>query len=321
MITKINKMKRSLFTRISELITDPRRIVAFLGSRGFLNWMPDALYLKIVFPMFTGYKLDLKNPQTFNEKLQWLKLYDRNPAYIQMVDKYAVREYIANKIGDEYLIPLLGVWDRFEDIDFFRLPDQFVLKPTHDSGSVIICKDKAKLDIPAARKKISRSLRRNYYYVGREWPYKNVEPRIIAEKYIVDESGYELKDYKFFCFDGVSRAMFVASDRQVRGEEVKFDFYDMNFEHLPFTQGHPNSNRQIRPPVSFEKMKKLAGILSKGISQVRVDFYDINGQIYFGELTFSHFGGCVPFVPKEWDVIFGDWINIPDNTKWQANSR
>lgn len=307
----MNKKNRSLFKKILRISTDPRRLVAALGVRGFLNWMPDSLYLKIVFPMHTGYKLNLKNPKTFNEKLQWLKLHDRSPAYTQMVDKYAVRDYIARTIGNEYLIPILGVWDRFEDIDFSQLPNQFVLKPTHDSGSVIICRDKARLDIPAAQYKINNSLKRNYYYPFREWPYKNVEPRIIAEKYMVDESGYELKDYKFFCFDGVSKAMFVASDRQVEGEEVKFDFYDMNFEHLPFVQGHPNANRQIRPPDSFEKMKKLAEILSKGISQVRVDFYDINGQIYFGELTFSHFGGWVPFVPNEWDEIFGSWLTLP----------
>lgn len=308
----MNKKKSLFFKRVLGLITDPRRIVVSLGGRGFLNWMPDALYLKIAFPTFTGYKLNLKNPKTYNEKLQWLKLHDRNPAYTQMVDKFAVREYIAKKIGEGYLIPLLGVWDRFEDIDFSKLPNQFVLKPTHDSGSVIVCKDKAKLDIADARKKINKSLKRNYYYSGREWPYKNVKPRIIAEKYMVDESGYELKDYKFFCFDGIPRAMFVASDRQVKGEEVKFDFYDMNFEHLPFVQGHPKSNRQIQRPESFERMKELAGILSKGISHVRVDFYDINGQIYFGELTFSHFGGWVPFVPKEWDEIFGSWINLPN---------
>ena len=306
----MNKKKRPLFKRVLGLITDPRRIVAFLGGRGFLNWMPDALYLKIAFPTFTGYKLDLKNPKTFNEKLQWLKLYNRNPAYTQMVDKFAVREYIAKKIGEEYLIPLLGVWDRFEDINFSQLPNQFVLKPTHDSGSVIICKDKSKLDIKETQNKINKSLKRNFYYAGREWPYKDVKPRIFAEKYMVDESGYELKDYKFFCFDGIPRAMFVASDRQVQGEEVKFDFYDMNFEHLPFVQGHPKSNRQIQRPESFERMKELAGKLSTGIPHVRVDFYDINGKIYFGELTFSHVGGWVPFVPKEWDEIFGGWIKL-----------
>lgn len=274
--------------------------------------IPNKLYLSYIYKKRFGKSIDWKNPQTFNEKLQWLKLYDRKPEYTQMVDKYEAKKYVADRIGEEYIIPTLGIWDKFDDIDFDALPNQFVLKCTHDSGGLVICTDKSKLDIEKARAKISRSLKTNYYWHGREWPYKNVTPRIIAEKYMVDESGYELKDYKFFCFDGSAKAMFIASDRSNPNEETKFDFYDMDFNHLPFTNGHPNSNHEIRCPKSFEKMKELAGALSEGIPQLRVDFYDINGQVYFGELTFSHWSGMVPFKPEKWDKLFGDWINLPD---------
>lgn len=256
-----------------------------------------------------GKRLNLKNPQTFNEKLQWLKLYDRNPEYTKMVDKYEVRKYISDKIGEEYLIPLLGVWDSFDEIDFDKLPDQFVLKCTHDSGGLVICRDKSKLDINKARKTINKCLKKNFYKFTREWPYKNVKPRIIAEKFMVDESGTELKDYKFFCFDGTVKALFIATDRPY---DTKFDFFDSDFNHLDIRHGHPNSNRELSKPKGFDEMIKLSQILSKGMAHVRVDLYDINGKIYFGELTFFHHGGLVPFDPPKWDEIFGEWLTLPE---------
>lgn len=275
--------------------------------------LDDETYLKKVYKLQMGKDLNLENPQTFNEKLQWLKLYDRKPEYTQMVDKYEAKKYVANKIGEEYIIKTLGVWDKFDDIDFSVLPNQFVLKTTHDSGGVIICKDKSTFDINKAKEKLEKSLKRKYYYVWREWPYKNVKPRIIAEEYMVDESGYELKDYKFFCFDGKVKALFVAKDRTKVDEETKFDFFDENFNHLPFTNGHPNSAPPYIKPQNFEKMKELAGILSKEIPHLRVDFYNINGKIYFGELTFTHWSGMVAFEPEEWDYKLGSWINLPIN--------
>ena len=300
-------------SRVKELMQNPLRIFFTLGHHGLLNWMSDETYLKIGYRIRMKKKLNLDNPTTFNEKLQWLKIHDRKPEYTMMVDKYEVKKLVAEKIGEEYVIPTIGVWDNFEDIDFDTLPEQFVLKCTHDSGGLIICRDKSKLDIKAAKKKINRCLKHNFYYTNREWPYKDVKPRIIAEKYMVDESGYELKDYKIFSFDGFAKAMFIASDRSNPNEETKFDFYDMNFKHLPFTNGHPNSTHKIRCPTSFEQMKKFAEVLSKGIPQVRVDFYDINGQIYFGEMTFSHWSGMTPFDPDEWDKKFGEWIKLPDS--------
>ncbi len=268
-------------------------------------------YLKKIFRYRMGEELDLINPESFNQKIQWLKLYDRNPKYTKLVDKYEVKFIVDRILGTGYTFPTIGVWSHFSDIDFNELPNEFVLKCTHDSGGVVICKNKINFDKSAAKKKLEGSLKNNYYTISREWPYKNVKHRIIAEKYMVDESGYELKDYKFFCFNGIAKVMFIASDRQNTNEETKFDFFDMEFNHLPFTNGHPNSNKIIIKPKSFEKMKKLAEILSEGIPQVRIDFYDINGNIYFGEMTFSHWSGFVPFIPDEWDYRLGSMINLP----------
>ena len=300
--------------KIKDIAKNPLLLFLTFGHRGMFNWMDDEQYLKIAFYARMHKKLDLNNPQTFSEKIQWLKLYDRKPEYTIMVDKFEVKKYVASKIGEEYIIPTLGVWDSFDEINFATLPEQFVLKCTHDSGGLVICTDKSELDIKAARKKINTSMQHNYFWGTREWPYKNVKPRIIAEQYMVDESGYELKDYKLFCFDGSSKAMFIASDRSKPDTETKFDFYDMEFKHLPFTNGHPNASHEIKCPISFEKMKQLAEVLSKGIPHVRVDFYDINGTIYFGELTFAHWSGMVPFEPEEWDYKFGSWITLPNQS-------
>lgn len=271
--------------------------------------IPDKEYISLRYRAYCGKKLNLKTPITFNEKLQWLKLHDRKARYTKMVDKYEVREYIKEKIGEEYLIPLLGVYDRFEDIDFDKLPSQFVLKPNHTSGNVFICTDKYKVDYKALKKEVDKWMKREYYWVHREWPYKNIKPRIIAEKYMVDESGVELKDYKFFCFNGEPKALFVATDR---GIDTRFNFYDMQFNQLPFMQHYKNSTKKINKPQGFDEMVILATTLSTGIPHVRVDFYDVNGKIYFGELTFYHFSGLEKFEPDEWDYKLGSWLELPD---------
>lgn len=279
---------------------------------------PDEIFLKIVFYLRMGYKLNLNNPRSYSEKLQWLKLHNRHPEYTQMVDKVAAKEYVASIIGNEYIIPTIAVYDSVEDIIWEDLPAQFVLKCSHDSGGIVICKDKEKLDIEKAKKKLARGLKQSYYQVNREYPYKDVPRKIICEEYREDESGYELKDYKWFCFDGKPQALFIASDRGSQTEETKFDFFDMDFNHLPFRNGHPNSAHEIKKPIGFEKMKELAAKLSQGIPQVRIDFYDINGHIYFGEITFFHWSGMMPFEPKEWDYTFGEWINLPKELKKDA---
>lgn len=289
---------------------NPMRVFVKLGGWGFFNWMSDETYLKIAFRSLMGKKLNLKNPQTFNEKLQWLKLHDRKPIYTTMVDKYEAKKYVAGIIGEQYIIPTLGIWNKFEDIDFDKLPNQFVLKCTHDSGGLVICRDKSKFDVQATKKKITRSLKRNYFWQGREWPYKDVKPRIIAEKYMEDMNTNDLKDYKFFCFDGEPKILFIATDRANPNEETKFDFYDINYKHLDFTNGHPNAIKEPQKPIKFEEMVTLAGKLSQNIPLLRVDFYEISGKVYFGELTFSHWSGFVPFKPEEWDKILGAWIHL-----------
>ncbi|MGM9551702.1 MAG: ATP-grasp fold amidoligase family protein [Clostridia bacterium] len=292
-----------------------RKLIKKLLDTGFrlhlFDKMSDEKYLKMIYKARMGKELNLENPQSYNEKLQWLKLYDRKDIYTTMVDKYAVKEYVAELIGEEYIIPTLGLWDNFDEIGFDDLPEQFVLKCTHDSGGLVICTDKSKLDKDAAKKKINKCLKTNFYSYGREWPYKNVPRKIIAEKYMVDESGTELKDYKFFCFDGEVKAMFIASDRANPNEETKFDFFDRDFNHLPFTNGHPNSDREVQKPQGFDKMVELAEVLSKGLPHVRIDFYDIYGKVYFGEITFFHWSGMTPFEPEEWDNTFGSWIKLP----------
>lgn len=459
---------------IKKFITDPVSRFHILNSRGFYKNMSDEQFLKKAFKIRMGYELDLDNPKTFNEKLQWLKLNDRNPEYSKLVDKYEVRNYVKEMIGEEYLVPLVGgPWDSFEEIDFAALPNQFVLKCTHDSGGLVICRDKSTLDIEKVKNKINRSLKRNYYYHMREWPYKGVKPRIIAEKYMEDsqnkvlpvykifcfngepkiiqtiqndkqanesidyfsiewelldlkqnypnsktpypkpqhldvmleiaktlskekaflrvdlylenqeikfsentfysDSGLEryhpeiwdkrmgewlvlpsrggyrivvgdtailvkisennnlniiknaegiiseikdgsigqLTDYKFFAFDGVVKAMFIATDRSLDEEETKFDFFDTEFNHLPFTNGHPNSDKILEKPKNFELMLKLTSKLSKGIPSARIDFYEVNGSIYFGEITLFHWSGLTKFEPQIWDEIFGSWIKLP----------
>ena len=276
----------------------------------FGGWMPDKLYVRLMYRLIMGKRLNLKSPQTYNEKIQWLKLYDRKPEYSTLVDKYAVKKYVSEIIGEKYVIPTLGVWDKAEDIDWESLPESFVLKTTHGGGNtgVVICKDKSLFNKEKAIEKLKRSLKQDLYKTLREWPYKNVPRRIIAEQFIGAENS-DLPDYKFFCFDGKVKALFVATERGTGN--VKFDYYDADFNHLDLTQFHPMSGKVLEKPSNFDEMKQVAEKLSKGIPHVRVDLYDANGQIYFGELTFYHHGGITPFHPESWDYEFGKWLKLP----------
>lgn len=296
---------------MNDIMRNPFRPYVWLSSLGMCRFVPDEMHLKLLYRGTMGRFPNLENPQTFNEKLQWLKLHDRNPLYTTLVDKYAVKEWATKKIGEKYIVPTYGVWESFRDIDFDSLPDQFVLKCTHDSGSVAICRNKDSFDYNAACKKLTKGLKKNFYWSSREWPYKHVRPRIIAEKYIELANGADdLPDYKYFCFSGKAKAMFVATNRFGEGE-TRFDFYDMRFRHLPFTNGHPNAEYRPAKPKAFDEMRELAEKLSEGIPHVRVDFYESDEGIYFGEMTFSHWGGLVPFEPPEWDERFGKWIELP----------
>lgn len=300
----MNKWKR--------LLRNPYKVFSVLATKGYMKRLSDKTYIKLFFRSQMGYPLNLASPKTFNEKIQWLKLYDRKPEYTKMVDKYAVREYIAQTIGDEYLIPLLGVWNDPDEIDFDALPERFVLKCNHNSGTgMYICKDKSQMDIEKVKNDLRKGLEEDYYISNREWPYKDVPRKITAEQYMEDDTTSELRDYKFFCFNGDAKALFIATDRQTAGEETKFDFFDMNFEHLDVRNGHPNAATPPAKPINFELMKELAEKLSQGIPHVRVDFYEVNGKVYFGELTFFHWSGVVPFEPAEWDTVFGEWIQLP----------
>lgn len=282
-----------------------------LNSRQFFKWIPDKMFLKFAYKTLIGQKLNLNNPETFNEKLQWLKLFDRKPIYTTMVDKYDVKEYVASKIGEEHIIPTLGVWNRFDDIDFDSLPNQFVLKCTHDSGGLVICKDKSKLDKIAAKKKIEKCLKRNFYWTGREWPYKDVEPRIIAEKYMEDYPTTNLTDYKIHSFNGDPKVILVCRDR-FSELGLTEDFFDQKWIHLDVQRGeHLNSKEEIICPKDLDKMLELARILSRDVPFLRSDFYTIGGKIYFGELTFFPASGFENFVPDSFDKILGDWLVLP----------
>ena len=288
-----------------------QKAISYSNCYGLFNWLPDSLFLKLNFWARMDKKLSIVNPNTFNEKLQWLKLYDRRPEYIQMVDKYEVRKYISEKIGEEYLIPLLGVYKHFDEIDFNKLPNQFVLKCTHDSGGVVICKDKSNFDIESAKKKFGKYLNRNYYYNSREWPYKFIEPRIICEQYMVDEREDELKDYKFMCFNGEVKCSFVCLNRN-SSKGLNVDFYDMEWEPMPFERHYPSSGEITQRPNQFDKMVGFSEQLSNDIPFVRVDFYEIDGQLYFGELTFYPGSGFEEFNPERYDYLLGSWINLPN---------
>ena len=273
--------------------------------------LPDKWYLFFRFKNRVGYWPHLNHPRTFNEKLQWLKLNDRHAEYTQMVDKIDAKKYVASIIGDKYIIPTLGVWNSVDEIEWDKLPNQFVIKVSSDSGGIVVCKDKQTLDIEKAKEKLTNGWGKNYYVHNKEYPYRDLTPRIIAEEYKEDESGYELRDYKIFCFNGEPKILFVASDRQNAGEDTKFDFFDLNWNHLPFTNGHPNSKEHIAKPKNFEEMLEIAKKLSVGIPQVRIDLYNCNGQIYFGEITFFHWSGMTAFDPVEWDFKLGKMIKLP----------
>lgn len=275
-----------------------------------LNHLPDKLYLQIIFKLKLNEKLDLKNPRTFNQKLQWLKLYNRNPQYTKIVDKYEFKNFITEKIGAEHVIPTIGRWEKFDDIDFETLPDKFVLKCNHDSGGLVICKDKSKFDKQAAKEKIEKCMRVNYYLRGREWPYKNVKPCIIAEEYLDLPSG--LTEYKIFSFNGRAEIIDVCKGIAHTGNRTN-TFFDRDFNRLPIQTLLPNQKEEEQKPAEYEQLLAIADKLSEGIPQVRVDFYIFKGRIYVGEMTFFHNSGLTEINPREWDRKLGDMISLNTN--------
>ena len=276
-----------------------------------LRFLPDVPYVKLFYFATTGKRLDLKNPVGFNEKINWLKFNNIHPEYSTLVDKYVVRRHIDETLGEGFMFPLLGKWESFDEIEFDKLPNSFVLKCNHDSGSVTVIKDKTKLtsdDYRNLRKKYNSRLNRNFYYAGREYCYKGIENRyILAEQLMYDEKkpNEAIEDYKFYCFDGIPKIVLIVTDRY---GDCRFDFYDMNFHHLKLQRHRPNSSIEIERPNQFEEMKKIASVLSKNMKFVRIDLYQLNGKIYFGEYTFFPGGGFELFKPDEWEKRLGDWI-------------
>lgn len=302
---------RSKIINASKLLYKPSYRWLYLASLGRYNHWDDKKYLEKAFECIMGKGLDLDNPRTFNEKLQWLKLYDRKPEYTIMVDKYAVKKYVADIIGEEYIIPTLGVWNHFDEIDFDKLPNQFVLKCTHDSGGVVICQDKNKLDLKSAKKKIEKCLKRNYYWFSREWPYKNVRPRIIAEEYMEDSKYGSLTDYKFFCFNGKMKCLYISIGSHTTKQQLQF--FDRNFNMLPIKRSdYLDFDKIPEKPFHLDDMIALAEKLSRDIPHTRIDFYYIHNRIYFGEITFFTGSGFIPFNDKKWDYKLGRWLKLPE---------
>ena len=286
------------------------RVIRKIEQDYDIHIFSDKKYVEAIYLLVFGEKLNLKNPKTFNEKLQWLKLYDHNPEYTKMVDKYEAKKYVESIIGKEYTIPTLGVYDRFSDIDFNRLPDKFVLKCTHDSGGIVICRNKELFNREEAKEKLEKALNRNFYYVGREWPYKNVKPRIIAEQYMEDDADGDLKDYKFFCFNGKVKFFKVDFNRE---QFHRANYYDCNGNILSFGEVicPPDFNKNIVMPSNLNKMIKLAEKVSADKCFVRVDFYSLSDKdIKFGEITFYPASGFGKFIPNEEDKKIGEMLNV-----------
>lgn len=298
--------------KIKKFFGDPYYVFGNYMMKRCPNLMSDKYFLKVMWKRCMGYELDLDHPKTFNEKLQWLKLYDRKPIYTTMVDKYRAKQWIADRIGEQYVIPTLAVYDSVDEIDLDKLPEKFVLKCNHDCGSVVICKDKSTFDIGMAKKKLGEALKKNYYWNSREWPYKHVKRCVFAEKYLEGLSGEKTPaDYKFYTFNGEPKFCYITSDRDsVTG--LKEDFFDLNGEVMPFNQVGYNNN-VVGPilPVNFEKMIELSRILAKGTYHLRVDFFEIDNEIQSGELTFFDGAGFCPFYPNEWNDIIGDLMKLP----------
>lgn len=296
--------------KIIKYLTNPKKILIALMNLNFLNFISDKQYLKLKYKLIMGEKLDLDNPKTFNEKMQWLKLYDRKDIYTTMVDKYEVKKYVSSILGEQYVIPTLGIYDSFDDIDFDKLPNQFVIKCTHDSGGLIVCEDKNKLDLKTARKKINHYLKRKYYYVHREWPYKNVKPRIIIEEFM-SNNGEELEDYKVHNFNGKSKIILVCKDRRKKSGLTE-DFFDVDWNHLNISrENHGHSSVVIERPVKLDEILELSEKLAKDINFVRTDFYIIDGKVYFGEITFYPASGLKKFIPDEWNKKLGKMLKLP----------
>lgn len=301
--------------KLLEYLKKPSKFFIVLDNFGIIR-LSDITKIKLEYKFRFNKKINLKEPKTFNEKLQWLKLYYRKNEFSTMVDKYDVKDYVGGIIGKEYLIPTLGIYEKFEDIDFEKLPNQFVIKCTHDSGSIVICKDKEKFDKKNVRKIINKFMKRKYFYIHREWPYKNLKPRILIEPFLKDKNNNVgvLDDYKIMCFNGTPKLIELHRNRGNLNHTQ--DFYDINWNKTNIKQPEEKmSNIDFKKPETFDLMIKFSEKLSKNLPHIRVDWYEVNGKLYFGELTFYDGAGLYPFEPESYDELLGSWIDLPKSTK------
>lgn len=302
-------MIKSKLKTIKRLIKEnPKGLILAAGRNGLLNFIPDYIYLKLVFKAEMGYRLNLKNPKTYNEKLQWIKLYDRKQEYTMFADKYAVREYVAKTIGEQYLVPLIGVYESVYEIPWDKLPNRFVLKCTHGSGTNIICTDKETFNIEDAVNKLTKWLKKSFYWGGREWCYKNIPPRIICEQFIDTPDGNTPDDYKFMCFNGEPKLIQLHHDRY--GKHT-LDFYDTLWRKTDICQVTPNSDYIAPKPELLNNMLCIARKLSAGMAYSRIDLYYQSKKIYFGEITMYPTSGFSSFRTIEQDIKLGSWIKLP----------
>lgn len=309
-----------MFRKIKRYAKDPYYSIGWVMIDKCPRLMSDKFYLSVQWKRLEGYNLDWENPKTFREKLQWLKVYDRKPVYTTMADKYMAKKWVAERIGEQYIIPTLEVYDSVEDIDLDKLPNQFVLKCNHDCGSVVICRDKSTFNLEAAKKKLKKGLNVNYYWYSREWVYKNVRRCVFAEQYINDggfgiQEAQDLHDYKFYCFNGEPKLFYITSNRESASGLCE-DFYDINGNHLDIRQeGANNAYPHPSLPSNLDLMVALARKLSKDTYQLRVDFYEVNGKVYMGELSFYDGAGLCPFNEDKYDHMLGDWIKLPTSKR------
>lgn len=297
-------------SRIGKLVKNPFLAYDLAAGMGLTRWVGDEVHLRLMYRANMGCWPDLESPKTFNEKLQWLKLHDRNPLYTTLVDKYRVKQWVSDRIGEQYVTKTYDVWDSVDEIDLSGLPDRFVLKTNHDCGGIAICGDRAAFDFGAAKKKLDAHLHTNYFWRTREWPYKNVKPCIFAEEYLEPNPvKNDLVDYKIMCFGGKARCAFTCEGR---GEgDLRVDFFDLDWNRLPFTRHYPNSDSPVPRPAGLERMIELSERLSQDIPFVRVDFYEVGSDLYFGEMTFYPGSGMEEFNPEQWDEELGTWVELP----------
>ncbi len=289
-------------------ILHPAKLITPLGIHRLLDWMPDEMYVKLAFKGKMGYKLDLKSPKTFNEKLQWLKVYDHREEYTDLVDKIKAKEKVGNLIGNEYIVPMYGAWKTADDIPFQQLPCRFVLKCNHDQGSVLLVHNKENINIQEIRMIFDKKLARNSYYGTREYAYKNIQSRVFAEKYLDND----IIDYKFYCFNGEPLFLYCGQGLTT-DHSLKIDFYDLNWKLMPFYRTDYHRLGEIPRPSHLNEMIEIARKLSKGVPFVRIDLFEVNGKVFFSEFTLCPASGFMPFVPKEYDAIVGSWLQLPDN--------